>query len=160
MKNFSINKAYLLGYYSLKPRRLLLCYSPLQLTFSGAHDCLRQLSPKTVNKKSVSAASASLKIGYTSLKVRNLSPFHSVFKQTDFLHSVRVIPQNRTNSTRNGACEFIYAESPISNTKEIADNRLHNAPHSASRVPTGFRNDRKKQPRRQSRYTSLRFVFV
>ncbi len=85
------------------------------------------------------------------LKRINLIPPCSIFEQNAFLHSVRVIPQNRTNSTRNGACEFIYAESPISNTKEIADNRLHNAPHSASRVPTGFRNDRKKQPRRQSR---------
>ena len=118
----------------------------------------------------MSAESASLKIGCTTLKIRNLPSFHFGFKQTDFLYSVRVIPQNRTNSTRNGACEFIYAaplvrrsQSPISNTKEIArrlreaansvaDNRLHNAPHSASRVPTGFRNDRKKQPRRQSRY--------
>jgi len=107
----------------------------------------------------MSAASASLKIGYTTLKSINLSSFHFDIKQNAFLRSVRVIPQNRTNSTRNGACEFIYAaplvrrsQSPISNTKEIADNRLHNAPHSASRVPTGFRNDRKKQPRRQSRY--------
>ena len=100
----------------------------------------------------MSAASASLKIGCTTLKSINLSSFHFDIKQNAFLRSVRVIPQNRTNSTRNGACEFIYAESPISNTKEIADNRLHNAPHSASRVPTGFRNDRKKQPRRQSRY--------
>ncbi len=72
----------------LEPRRLLLCYSPLQLIFSGAHDCLRQLSPKTVNKKSVPAESASLKIGNTTLKVRNLSAFHSDFKQTDFLRSV------------------------------------------------------------------------
>ena len=111
----------------------------------------------------MSAESASLKIGCTTLKIRNLPSFHFGFKQTDFLYSVRVIPQNRTNSTRNGACEFIYAESPISNTKEIArrlreaansvaDNRLHNAHRSVSRVTTGFRNDRKKQPRRQSRY--------
>ena len=55
----------------LEPRRLLLF-----------------LSPKTVNKKSVPAESASLKIGYTTLKVRNLSAFHSDFKQTDFLRSV------------------------------------------------------------------------
>ena len=72
----------------LQPRGLLLCYSPLQLIFSGAHDCLRQLSPKIVNKKSVPAESASLKIGSTTLKVRNLSAFHSDFKQTDFLRSV------------------------------------------------------------------------
>ena len=71
----------------LEPRRLLLCYSPLQFIFSGAHDCLRQLSPKTVNKKSVSAESASLKIGFTSLKVRNLPSFLYGFKQTDFLRS-------------------------------------------------------------------------
>ncbi len=55
----------------LEPRRLLLF-----------------LSPKTVNKKSVPAESASLKIGNTTLKVRNLSAFHSDFKQTDFLRSV------------------------------------------------------------------------
>ena len=36
----------------------------------------------------MSAVSASLKIGYTSLKIRNLSPFHSAFKQTDFLRFV------------------------------------------------------------------------
>ena len=75
----------------LEPRRLLLCYSPLQFIFSGAHDCLRQLSPKTVNKKSVPAESASLKIGYSSLKIRNL-PFYARckngFKQTDFLRFV------------------------------------------------------------------------
>ncbi|MBQ2573343.1 MAG: hypothetical protein II575_03910 [Bacteroidales bacterium] len=39
-------------------------------------------------QKTMSAESASLKIGYTSLKIRNLSPFHSVFKQTDFLRFV------------------------------------------------------------------------
>ena len=55
----------------LEPRRLLLF-----------------LSPKTVNKKSVPAESASLKIGNTTLKVRNLSAFHSDFKQTDFLRFV------------------------------------------------------------------------
>ena len=70
------------------PRGHLLCYSPLQLIFSGAHDCLRQLSPKTVNKKSVSAESASLKIVCTTLKVRNLPSFLYGFKQTDFLRSV------------------------------------------------------------------------
>jgi len=78
----------LIYFIPLEPRRLLLCYSPLQLIFSGAHDCLRQLSPKTANKKSVSAESASLKITYTSLKRRNLSPFHSAFKQSAFLRSV------------------------------------------------------------------------
>ena len=75
----------------LEPRRLLLCYSPLLLIFSGAHDCLRQLSPKTVNKKSVSAASASLKIGCSSLKGRNLSPFHSAVEQPAFLRSATLI---------------------------------------------------------------------
>ena len=49
------------------------------------------LSPKTVNKKSVSAESASLKIGYTPLKVRNLLPLCYSFKQTDFLRSVSPI---------------------------------------------------------------------
>jgi len=39
-------------------------------------------------QKTMSAESASLKIGYTSLKIRNLSPFHCAFKQTDFLRSV------------------------------------------------------------------------
>ena len=70
------------------PRGHLLCYSPLQFIFSGAHDCLRQLSPKTVNKKSVSAESASLKIVCTTLKVRNLPPILYGFKQTDFLRFV------------------------------------------------------------------------
>ncbi|MBQ2351525.1 MAG: hypothetical protein II394_04865, partial [Bacteroidales bacterium] len=68
LKNFSINKAYLLGYYSLKPRRLLLF-----------------LSPKTVNKKSVSAASASLKIVFGMLKRINLIPPCSIFEQNAFL---------------------------------------------------------------------------
>ena len=36
----------------------------------------------------MSAAPASLKISYISLKVRNLSAFHSDFKQTDFLRSI------------------------------------------------------------------------
>ena len=45
-----------------------------------------------------------------------------------FVWLFTVIPQNRTNSTRNGACEFIYAESPwLVILWEIADNRLHNA---------------------------------
>ena len=39
----------------------------------------------------MSAESASLKIGFSSLKIRNLSPFHSAFKQTDFLRSVTPI---------------------------------------------------------------------
>ena len=39
-------------------------------------------------QKTMSAESASLKIGYTTLKVRNLSAFHSNFKQTDFLRSI------------------------------------------------------------------------
>ena len=39
----------------------------------------------------MSAESASLKIGCTTLKVRNLSAFHSDFKQTDFLRSVSPI---------------------------------------------------------------------
>ena len=39
----------------------------------------------------MSAESASLKIGFTTLKVRNLSAFHSDFKQTDFLRSVSPI---------------------------------------------------------------------
>jgi hypothetical protein len=39
-------------------------------------------------QKTMSAASASLKIDDTMLKVRNLSAFHSDFKQTDFLRSV------------------------------------------------------------------------
>ena len=36
----------------------------------------------------MSAESASLKIGFTSLKVRNLPSFLYGFKQTDFLRSV------------------------------------------------------------------------
>ena len=39
-------------------------------------------------QKTMSAVSASLKIGDTSLKIRNLSPFHSAFGQTDFLRFV------------------------------------------------------------------------
>ena len=36
----------------------------------------------------MSAESASLKIGFTLLKVRNLFPFHYNFEQTDFLRFV------------------------------------------------------------------------
>ena len=61
-------------FFPLEPRRLLLF-----------------LSAKKVNKKTVSAESASLKIGSTSLKVRNLFPFHFNFKQTDFLRFVSPI---------------------------------------------------------------------
>ena len=39
-------------------------------------------------QKTMSATSASLKIGCTTLKRRNLSPFHSAFKQPAFLRSV------------------------------------------------------------------------
>ena len=39
-------------------------------------------------QKTMSAVSALLKIGYTSLKIRNLSPFHYAFEQTDFLRFV------------------------------------------------------------------------
>jgi len=39
-------------------------------------------------QKTMSAVSVSLKIGDTSLKIRNLSPFHSAFGQTDFLRFV------------------------------------------------------------------------
>ena len=39
----------------------------------------------------MSAESASLKIGYTSLKIRNLPPFHFAFGQTDFLRFVPLI---------------------------------------------------------------------
>ncbi len=55
-------------YFPLEPRRLLLF-----------------LLSKKVNKKNMSAASASLKIGYTSLKRRNLPsasnslPFYTPF---------------------------------------------------------------------------------
>ena len=38
--------------------------------------------------KTMSAESASLKIGYTTLKVRNLPSFLYGFEQTDFLHFV------------------------------------------------------------------------
>ena len=46
-----------------------------------------------------------LKVGYAELKVAilDLQLVLSAKKRT-------VIPQNRTNSTRNGACEFICAE--------------------------------------------------
>ena len=60
--------------------------------------------PKTVNKKSVSTASTSLKIGYTPLKIRNLSPFHSDFKQTDFL---RFIPPIFLTLTSQGGNQGI-----------------------------------------------------
>ena len=99
------------------------------------------------------------------------------FMQQDIsaLPFLAVIPQSRTNRRRNEPCEFAYAESPIVTDKEIArrlreaassvsDSRLHNAPHSVSRVcftdafapqhskqvcsafgfksiPSGFRND-------------------
>jgi len=57
----------------LQPRRLLLF-------------CWQKSKQKTM-----SAESASLKIGCTTLKVRNLSAFLSDFKQTDFLRSVSPI---------------------------------------------------------------------
>jgi len=69
------------------------------------------------------------------------------FMQQDIsaLPFLAVIPQSRTNRRRNEPCEFAYAESPIVTDKEIArmlreaassvsDSRLHNAPHSVSRV--------------------------
>ena len=49
------------------------------------------LSPKTVNKKSVSAESASLKIAFTTLKVINLSSLRFACKQYDFLRFVLAI---------------------------------------------------------------------
>ena len=57
------------------------------------------------------------------------------------LSFLAVIPQSRTNGRRNEPCEFAYAESPIVTDMEITDSRLHNAPHSVSRVQSGFRND-------------------
>ncbi len=59
------------------------------------------LSPKTVNKKSVSAESASLKIVCTTLKVRNLPSFLYGFKQTDFLRSVSPISLTLTSQGGN-----------------------------------------------------------
>ena len=78
-----------LFYVSLKPRGLLLF-----------------LSPKKVNKKSVSAASASLKIDFTALKIRNLPPFHSSFKQTDFLRYVPPIFLTLTSQGGNQGIAF------------------------------------------------------
>ncbi len=76
----------------LEPRRLLLF-----------------LSPKTVNKKSVSAESASLKIGYTMLKSINLPyvrvasktrPYNG-FKQNAFLRYVSPIFSTLTSQGGN-----------------------------------------------------------
>jgi len=39
-------------------------------------------------QKNMSAESVSLKIGFTTLKIRNLSPFHYAFEQSDFLRFV------------------------------------------------------------------------
>ncbi|MBR5984529.1 MAG: hypothetical protein IK025_12530 [Bacteroidales bacterium] len=52
----------------------------------------------------MSAASASLKIGYSLLKVINLSPFHSDFKQYDFL---RFIPPIFLTLTSQGGNQGI-----------------------------------------------------
>jgi len=62
------------------------------------------LSPKTVNKKSVSAASASLKIDFTMLKVINLSPLRYAFKQYDFL---RIVPSIFLTLTSQGGNQGI-----------------------------------------------------
>jgi hypothetical protein len=72
----------------LKPRRLLLF-------------CWQKSKQKTM-----SAASASLKISYTTLKVRNLSPFHSDFKQPDFLRSVPLIFLTLTSQGGNQGIAF------------------------------------------------------
>jgi hypothetical protein len=109
----------------LEPRRLLLCYSPLQFIFSGAHDCLRQLSPNKVNKKSVSAESASLKIGFSSLKVRNLPSFLYGFKQTDFLRFVPPIFLTLTSQGGNQgilrSASYLFKRSQKSVFAEISD---------------------------------------
>jgi hypothetical protein len=72
----------------LKPRRLLLF-------------CWQKSKQKTM-----SAASASLKISFTSLKIRNLSPFYSDFKQTDFLRSIPPIFLTLTSQGGNQGIAF------------------------------------------------------
>jgi len=49
----------------------------------------------------MSAESASLKIGFTTLKVRNLLPLCYSFKQTDFLRSVSPIFLTLTSQSGN-----------------------------------------------------------
>jgi hypothetical protein len=58
----------------------------------------------------MSAASASLKNGYTSLKIRNLSPFYSDFKQTDFLRFVSPIFLTLTSQGGNQGMLTSYRE--------------------------------------------------
>ena len=109
----------------LEPRRLLLCYSPLQFIFSGAHDCLRQLSPKTVNKKSVSAESASLKIGCTSLRVAFKTRPYNGFKQNAFLRYVSPIFSTLTSQGGNQgilrSASYLFKRSQQSVFAEISD---------------------------------------
>ena len=54
----------------------------------------------------MSAESASLKIGYTSLKVRNLPSFLYGFKQTDFLRFVPPIFLTRNSHGGNQGIAF------------------------------------------------------
>ena len=79
----NINECVYQFLHPLQPRRLLLF-------------CWQKSKQKTM-----SAESASLKIGYTSLKIRNLSPFHSAFKQTDFLRFVPPIFLTLTSQDGN-----------------------------------------------------------
>ena len=56
------------------------------------------------------AESASLKIGFTTLKVRNLSTFHSDFEQTDFLRYVSPIFLTLTSQGDNQGMLTSYRE--------------------------------------------------
>ena len=46
--------------------------------------------------------------------------------QCAFVLCLFVIPQNRTNSKRHVACEFVYAESPIENVSIGDSTQLNN----------------------------------
>ena len=73
----------------------------------------------------MSAESASLKIGYTSLKVRNLPSFLYGFKQTDFLRSVSPIFLTLTSQGGNQgilrSASYLFKRSQKSVFAEISD---------------------------------------
>ncbi len=75
----------------------------------------------------MSAKSASLKIGYTPLKIRNLPSFHFGFKQTDFLRSVPPIFLTLTSQGSNQgilhSASYLLKRSRKSVFAEISDHQ-------------------------------------
>ena len=68
----------------------------------------------------MSAESASLKIGFTPLKVRNLFPFHYNFEQTDFLRLVRPIFLTLTSQGGNQGIAIAMCKKIISASRNFA----------------------------------------